>query len=385
MQAHALILGGGIAGLSAAIALRQAGYSVEICEQAAELGERGAAFSLWANAIAALETLGAAAPIVEGAAPIREITGGSSRRPVIRVDLESAYHAALPAPRLPTRTLLQQSLRAVLGDVALRLGMRATAVEQDARGVITHFADGSRRRADLLIAADGIWSPVATQLIGTWAQHCGYGGVLALGDAAPGARQPGECSEFWARGARLGLLDLGGDRTYWFLMLDQTDPARSRALTMADVRRTLPRWPRATALAIEATPEDRLIPFSVHAKPPPVRLGQGRIICVGDAAHAMEPNLGQGGCQAIEDAAALGAAARVRAPEAILPLFEAMRLKRARQFVAMSAQARWLAQPRNRLTGLLVRPLAATIPESLTARRIETLHRLPDYGAIAGS
>jgi 2-polyprenyl-6-methoxyphenol hydroxylase-like FAD-dependent oxidoreductase len=81
---------------------------------------------------------------------------------------------------------------------------------------------------------------------------------------------------------------------------------------------------------------DALLPFSVHARGAPARLGRGRIICVGDAAHAMEPNLGQGGCQGIEDAIALGAVARRAPPEKVLRAFEALRLSRIRQVVRQS-------------------------------------------------
>jgi 2-polyprenyl-6-methoxyphenol hydroxylase-like FAD-dependent oxidoreductase len=79
---------------------------------------------------------------------------------------------------------------------------------------------------------------------------------------------------------------------------------------MADSEARLGLWPQSAGHAVRATPADQLIPFSIHAKPVPKRLGPGRIICVGDAARAMEPNMGQGGCQSLENAMALGMAAQ---------------------------------------------------------------------------
>ena len=97
----------------------------------------------------------------------------------------------------------------------------------------------------------------------------------------------------------------------------------------------------------------------------------------------MELNLGQGGCQAIEDAVALGAAAQASPPVEVLARFERLRLKRVRQFVRLSAEARLLAQPRSRLLGTAMRAVVAAIPKSITTRRVASLHRLPDYAAIA--
>ena len=166
-------------------------------------------------------------------------------------------------------------------------------------------------------------------------------------------------------------------------MLDEAEASASAALTMRDVTARLGEWPREVRVAVEATPAERLIPFSIHAKPPPTRLGQGRIICVGDAAHAMEPNLGQGGCLAIEDAVALGAAAQAGPPGEMLARFERLRLKRVRQFVRLSAEARLLAQPRSPVLGAAMRAMVSVIPESITTWRVASLHRLPDYAAMA--
>ena len=201
-------------------------------------------------------------------------------RTILHVDIERAYGAAIPTARLATRTLLQQRLFGALGDVELVLSATAVDAQATTSGVTKTFADGTRRSSDLLVVADGIWSRIAERTLGTTARHCGYGGVIALSDAAPGARRLGETCEYWGRGERFALLDLGGERAYWFLMLDEAEASASAALTLGDVVARLAEWPREVQLAVEATPADRLIPFSIHAKPPPTRLGHGRIVCV---------------------------------------------------------------------------------------------------------
>ena len=355
-----------------------------ILEQAAELLRMGAALSLWGNAMSALGWLGAGEVVATQAAPIHNLSACEQRgRPILHVDMARAYAPGQPVPRLPTRTVLQSSLLVASSDIDIRLGMQIESVDQNDASATVRIAKAPSETADLVVVADGIASGTATALVGTRAVHAGYGGVLALGDAVPGACAHGEASEYWGRGERFGLFDLGQERTYWFYMRNEVSSAESRALSLADIVRLLPDWPAPLALAVGATPPNRLIPFSVHAKPAPKRLGQGRIICVGDAAHAMEPNLGQGGCQAPENAVALGIVAQHRAPEAILPLFEKLRLRRMRQFMGLSRIATFLAQSRNHAPAGEGRRFASAIPQRLNEWRVAGLHRLPDYAAMA--
>jgi 2-polyprenyl-6-methoxyphenol hydroxylase-like FAD-dependent oxidoreductase len=384
MACRAIVIGGGIAGLAAAIALRKADYAVTVLEQASELLPMGAALSLWGNAMAALGWLGAGERIAAQAAPIRVLEACDQRgRPILHTDIARAYAPGQPVPCLSTRSLLQSCLLAAASGVDVWLGVRIAEVDQSGTSASVRYANGMVETADLAIVADGIGSETATRLIGTRACHAGYGGVLALSGEAPGARAEGEASEYWGRGERFGLLDLGQDRSYWFFMRNEASPAESAVLTLLDIERRIDEWPAELGIAVRATSPDCLIPFSIHAKPPPRRLGQGRIICVGDAAHAMEPNLGQGGCQALEDAMALGIAAQCCPPEAILPLFETMRLRRIRQFVDLSRSATFIAQSRNHALVGAARILARTVPDRLSEWRVSRLHRLPTYAAMA--
>jgi 2-polyprenyl-6-methoxyphenol hydroxylase-like FAD-dependent oxidoreductase len=378
MSNTAIIIGAGIAGLSAGIALQDAGWAVEVYEQAPKLVAMGAALSIWPNAVAALDQLGCgdAFRVVSPELDLVRLAR-SKDQPIF----EHRISGALPGQRgyLPSRTDLQSVLAARLGGDCLHLDHRLTDWRADERGGEARFENGHVAHGDLLIAADGIWSRIAGDVLGTSATHAGYGGVLALSDPVASLPHQATGTEFWGGGARIGLFDHIGDRKYWFYMRNEPAGPSAHQLTRADVRCAVEDWQPSILTAIDATPEARLIPFSIHAKPPPKRLGQGQVICVGDAAHAMEPNMGQGGCQALEDAVALGVAARGQEAGAVLKRFERMRLKRVRTFVTLSAQGGWVP---HRFPALI--PLFATRGVSalfgLGARsQLRSLYQMPDY------
>jgi 2-polyprenyl-6-methoxyphenol hydroxylase-like FAD-dependent oxidoreductase len=380
----AIVVGGGIAGLAAAIALRKVGYDISVHERARAYAPMGAALSLWGNAMAALDWLGVADRIADSAAAIEQV-GAFDRhgRALLSVDVARSYGPLLPVPRLATRSLLQAALLDGLDKGDLHFGQTLTTITQSPDGVDARFDDGSGVAADLAVVADGIWSPTASALLGTEPTHQRYGGVLALSDSAPDLCPAGSANEYWGRGERFGVFDLGGARTYWFYMRNEADPVESKTLRLADIAARAGDWPASIARVIAATPTDRLIPFSIFAKPPPRRLGQGRIICIGDAAHAMQPNLGQGGCQALEDAVALGCAAAHHAPDRLLPVFERLRVARVATFVNRSATPAFVAQSRQYALARLARGVMNLVPNRLFESSFATLHHLPDYASRA--
>lgn len=374
----AIVIGAGIAGLAAAIALRNVGYQVRGLERAPALEAAGAALSLWPNAIAALDALGVGHRVRAESAQI-ETMGVFDQRGQAILRPYALRRAAL----LPTRSLLQSTLVDGVGRDNLSLGMSAIAIDQGDVDVIVTCADGSRHRAQLAIVADGIWSRLATEIIGTVATHRGYGGVIALSTAIADDRARGRAAEYWGQGQRFGVLDAGQGRRYWFYMQNEAGLAAPASISRDRLRALAADWPHPVGQVIEATGDDRMIPFSIHAKPPPRRLGRGRIICVGDAAHAMEPNLGQGGCQGLEDAVALGVAAQYRPAEGILPLFEEMRLRRIALYVARSAAGGEAVHSRSALRRGITNTALRMMPGAISGYMINTLHKLPSYAAMA--
>jgi 2-polyprenyl-6-methoxyphenol hydroxylase-like FAD-dependent oxidoreductase len=371
----AIVLGGGIAGLSAAIALDGAGYQVCVHEQAAAIEPIGAALSLWPNAVAALRRLRALDRIAAEAAPISAmLLATRDGRPLLGPwPVGTGRHGE--RAYLPTRALLQRALGEALGTrVPIRLGRRVAAVADEGDRVRVRFEDGGADAADLVVAADGLWSAVGDALLGNAARPAGYGGVLALSDAVEGPPLDGLAAEYWGAGERFGVLEVGEGCRYWFYMCDAPHEGLTRDALLARAAG----WPTAVGAAIRATPAERLIPVTIAARTVPRRLGAGRIVVTGDAAHGMEPNLGQGACQALEDAVALGALAARVAPAAVAGSFTRARLRRVAG-VMRRAREGGLAVHGARPVQAALRAGLRLMPGALHRRVVEGLYRLPDY------
>ncbi len=318
VQEHrAIIIGAGIGGLCAAIGLRQVGIEADVYEQAAAFGDAGAGLTLWANAIRGLRSLGIPEEALRGAR-VRWSTileqGGQVLSGLRVEELETE----LGAPSLAAhRADVHQALLAALPAGTVHTSMVCTGFTQDESGVTARFADGGTARGDLLVGADGIHSVVRGQLfpevVLRYAGYPAWRGVTA-GDAFA---RIDRTSETWGRGARFGIVPIGGKRIYWFATGNlpagvRRDPAEHKA----DLLRRFRGWHAPIEELIEATPEDKILYNDIFDFPPLQHWSQGRVTLLGDAAHPTTPNLGQGACQAIESSIVL---ARSLAEAADLP------------------------------------------------------------------
>lgn len=212
-----MVVGGGIGGLTAAVALRRVGVEAVVFEKAGELREIGAGISLWANAMKALQKLGLYEAVLAIGRPLRP--KGELRSPNGEVFYE------IPAAAMEERfggvtavvhrADLQKTLHAALGEEAIRLGAEVTGFEQDKGGVVARFAGGREERCELLIGADGLHSVVRRQLLDDgpplYAGYVAWRGVAELGDEpfpGGGARDVGPGRAVWVGQARAeaGLL-----------------------------------------------------------------------------------------------------------------------------------------------------------------------------------
>jgi 2-polyprenyl-6-methoxyphenol hydroxylase-like FAD-dependent oxidoreductase len=308
----ALIVGAGIGGLSAGLALRQAGWNIRIFERASSPRELGFGVALAPNAIAALRELGVADVVL---ARSFEPRGGELRRP----DGTVLKRAALPPGALGGPMVL--TLRPALHGALLEaVGMDAIALQSDVTGftaiddhVTLQVANGAVASGDLLVGADGVGSVIRRAI------HTGEGpprssGIVAVRGVVHGAlRHLGDCDGVYylGRGVESMVLRASDTGIYWFLSLAQDlippgtrDPAQILALLS-------PRFD-ATFRAVTSVTEDLRCDELVDRDPIPF-WGNGVVTLLGDAAHPVLPHTGQGAAQAIVDAVRLGQGLRARA------------------------------------------------------------------------
>ncbi|HKU43584.1 MAG TPA: FAD-dependent monooxygenase [Polyangiales bacterium] len=342
MTVRAIVVGGGIGGLTAAIALRRAGVDVSIYERAQELKERGAALGVTSNAVAALRALG-----IHGAL---EAQGAVVE--VFRIhDARGRQIADIPMKELqqelgvPSVCLQRSALQRVLLDAAqgceIQLGAKCEGFEANGRGVRVRFADGRSAEADILIGADGLYSAVRQKLLGPEAPR--YGGYVCWLATIP-YQHPrltnGYVGFYWGRGTRFGLIDIGNGEAYWWgteNRRQRADPNESAASIKQNVLRCFEGYADEVRSAVAATPADAVLQLDALDRPFSKQWGNGPVTLLGDAAHPMLTSLAQGACMAMEDAVVLGRClATTRDAVQALRRYELLRRKRTQQMVRMS-------------------------------------------------
>lgn len=325
----AVVAGAGIGGLVSAIALKRAGIEVEIVEGASRLDEIGAGLSLWPNAMAALATLGLEEQV--GSCGVELDVGAIRSRdghPVYIWDRPTCTEFLGGVPVLIHRADLQAALLEASRGIPLRLGARVTAVEQLPDRCRVRLDSGDHQGADFVVGADGLRSTVRRSVEPSPARYSGLTSWRAVLDKP----YPDGSSLWAAEGKQFLATALHGERTYISGLLRMPEGHNRSAPAWGPVlRRHFNGWDRVVTDAIDAIPEDGYFRDDIYFRPPPKTMVWGRVVLVGDAAHPVTPDLGQGGCQAIEDAVTLGLClGRERDLDKALRSYQTHRLPRVR-------------------------------------------------------
>ncbi|MGA6208570.1 FAD-dependent monooxygenase [Nocardia testacea] len=365
-ERRAVIVGAGVAGLTAAIALRQRGWRVEVLERAAEVEPAGSGLSLWPNGLRGLDVIGAGGAIRRQSLAATEggmrDTGG---RWLSRTDID-ALRARYGDLVVIHRNQLSDILRAALGPGSLRFGCAVQAVEFTGRGVRVRHSSGTSE-ADLVLGADGINSTLRATL---WprARRPVYAGYTAWRTIVTQAEPVLSGGETLGRGQRFGIAPLRDGRVYMFGTANLAAGQRVPGGELDELRRRFGSWHDPIPALLAAADPAAILRHDIYELPPLDTYVRERAVLLGDAAHAMTPNLGQGANLAVEDAVTL-AAVLDRTPDIADALGEYDRIRRAR------------VQPLARLSHRMGAALQLALP-GVAPVRDTVLRLLPDAAAL---
>lgn len=308
------IVGGGVGGLTAAIALRRAGHEVVVFEQAARFGRVGADINLTPNAVRALDGIGVGAALREhGARPVARVsrtydTGEETSRLPMSDEAEAKYGA----PQLTLhRADLLAALEAALPADGVRLGRRVASVEEAGERVRVRFADGSAEEVSALVGADGIHSAVRAALFG--AETPRFTGVVAYRAVVPreGLDLPGldQFTKWWGPNpsSQIVTFPISAGRDVFIFATTPQESWREESWTLPgsveELRAEYADYhPEARALLAAC---DSVLKTALYERDPLPSWSRGRVTLLGDACHPMLPFMAQGAGQAVEDAVVL--------------------------------------------------------------------------------
>lgn len=372
------ILGGGIAGLTAAIALKQKGIRATVFEAAPEIKPLGAGLLLAANAVKGYERLGIAEKIVSRGLALPTFSILDERGRVItsadagKIGRQYGLHNFAIH-----RADLHEALLAELEPEQVQTGKRAVRFENlNDDAVEVYFADGSTHRTDFLIVAEGIHSAVRRQLLPDLEpRYAGYTCWRAVIKTPPSLKNLSVASETWGAEGRFGIVPLASDKIYWFACVNapQNAPAM-RDMKIADLQQVFQKFHPTVRAILENTRDADLLWNDIIDLKPIEKFAFGNIVLIGDAAHATTPNMGQGACQAIEDAVILADELGKNAdPVAAFAAFEKRRLERVHFIVNNSWRLGKIAQLNQWWLVAIRNFLFRLVPESVNERQLKTL------------
>ena len=368
-----VVVGGGIGGVAAALALLRIGREAVVLERAADPADVGSGITLFPNAMASLDAIGAGDAVRDVGAPPPAGTSGM-RLPDGRVVVDAASVPIVQGLCALHRIDLHRALRGLLPAGILTTGVEVTGVRNLAGGAVVEVADGRSVEASLVVAADGLRSRVRAALHPTYGgpRYSGY--TSWRGVTSVPVDLAGVAGETWGRGERFGILPLRDGRVYWFAVANL--PAGSRLDAHAEVRRRFGGWHDPIPALLAHTPPEAVLSLDIHDLTLPLPpFADGRVVLLGDAAHAMTPDIGQGAGQAIEDAVVLAAAlADLSTPEAIAR-YDHERRPRTTGIVKMARRTGRLGQVESRLAVWSRTSLMRLAPPSLALKMVERITR----------
>jgi FAD-dependent urate hydroxylase len=310
MALNVLVIGAGMGGLTAALALQQSGHRVEVVDRVTELRPVGAALSVWSNGVKVLKALGVGNAVERASGRMNEMAYLTrDGRPLTRFSLQPLYDRVGQRACPIARATLQQLLLDAVGADNVTLGLSCVDYRSDDDGVEAAFADGSTRRADLIVIADGTHSRLRERALGRPVErrYCGYVNWNVRVEATPDLAPLDQWVQYVGDHQRVSMMPMSGDddapEFYCFFDVPlAADTPNDASRYREELFEHFAGWAEPVQKLIERIDPAAMARVEIHDIEPLETLVGERAAILGDAAHGMAPDLGQGGCQAMEDA-----------------------------------------------------------------------------------
>lgn len=308
-----IVIGAGVGGTSAALALQKLGHEVVVYDRMRENRPVGAALSLWSNGVKVLNWLGLGPQVAALGGRMNDMAyyDGHTGEELCRFSLAPVTEQTGQRPYPVARADLQQLMMDAVGAANIRLGRQLVDIADDGETVTATFADGTTDTADLLIGADGARSIVrdyVTEPSGirperSYSGYVNYNGLVTADERIGPLDQ---WTTYVGDGKRCAVMPVAGDRFYFFV--DVPGPSGVVEDRVAALEAAFGSWsaPGVRALLDGIDPDESLNRVEIWDIDPFDTWVRGRVAILGDAAHNTAPDIGQGACSALEDSFALG-------------------------------------------------------------------------------
>lgn len=337
-----IVIGAGVGGTSAALALQKLGHDVVVYDRMRENRPVGAALSLWSNGVKVLNWLGLGPQVAALGGQMDDMAyyDGHTGDELCRFSLAPVTTQTGQRPYPVARADLQQLMMDAVGPANIHLGRQLVGVSDDGETVTATFADGTTDTADLLVGADGarslvrdyVTEPTGIRPERSYSGYVNYNGLVAADERIGPLDQ---WTTYVGDGKRCAVMPIAGDRFYFFV--DVPGPSGVVEDRMSALEAAFGSWgaPGVRALLDGIDPDESLNRVEIWDIDPFDTWVRGRVAILGDAAHNTAPDIGQGACSALEDSFALGIvfATSTLGVEDALKRYERIRTERAGDLV----------------------------------------------------
>jgi 2-polyprenyl-6-methoxyphenol hydroxylase-like FAD-dependent oxidoreductase len=372
------IVGGGIGGLTLAIALQRKGFNVTVYDQAAEIKPLGAGLGLAGNAVKALIEIGISEQILRESKIIKTALLKDNFGNVLTQTNAEEISTKLGVINSFTihRADLHRILIENLKPGTIQLNKACVDFKQHENFIELKFSDTTSETCENLIAADGIHSAIRKKLLpDSTPRYAGYTCWRSVITDVPSGINMDELSESWGPGSRFGIVPLEKKRVYWFATINaKENDAQYRAAKQSDLLHIFKDYHKNVIDILSATKDDQIIWNDIIDIKPIKQFAFGNIVLLGDAAHATTPNMGQGACMAIEDAATLANCIEsYSTPKEAFQRYEQKRIRRTTKIVNDSWSFGKIAQWRNPLLVKIRNSAIRITPASISEKQLRYL------------